>query len=274
MPWHAARTTGADGQAHYAVQDAVFSYAASAGQFARAAGRQGRQASAAPVLVGNPTGDLFLAEAEVATLLRRYYPGAAYLGRPPELATGPATPAELLSRLPGGSGPLASLLHCGCHAEVAASLTESYLVLAGGQKLRVADILGQAQRHDPRSPGFLAVLSACMTDMADKDHDEALTLASALLAAGASGVIGARWPVPDDATAPFMVMFHHFLSNGQPHPADALRAAQLWMLDDNRVVPGDLPEELSSAMALPLTGPYFWAAFTHQGAHTPARPAN
>jgi len=142
-------------------------------------------------------------------------------------------------------------------------------VLAGGQKLRVADILGQAQRHDPRSPGFLAVLSACLTDLADKDHDEALTLASALLAAGASGVVGTRWPVPDDATAPFMVMFHHFLSNGHPHPADALRAAQLWMLDDSRPLLDDLPDDLSSAVVLPLTAPYFWAAFTHQGAHAP-----
>ena len=84
--------------------------------------------------------------------------------------------------------------------------------------------------RDPASPGFLAVLSACTTDLANVDHDEALTLASALLAAGACGVIGARWPVEDSAAAPVMVMFHHFLNNGHPYPAEALRAAQLWML--------------------------------------------
>jgi hypothetical protein len=269
VPWHAARTTGPDGQPHYAVQDAVFSYAASAAQLARAAARTARPPAEAPVLVANPTGDLPRAESEVAELLRRYYPGTAYLGQPTDLATGPATPDEVLSRLPGGSRPLASLLHCGCHADVASPLTESRLVLGEGQSLRIADILAQAQRRDPASPGFLAVLSACMTDLQDTDHDEALTLASALLAAGASGVVGARWPVPDHTTAPLMLMFHHFLNNGHPHPADALREAQLWMLA-GRPLLDHLPEAPAGVTRRRwlLRRPYCWAAFTYQGAHT------
>jgi hypothetical protein len=269
VPWHAARTTGPDDQPHYAVQDAVFSYAASAAQLARAAARMARPPAEAPVLVANPTGDLPLAESEVTELLCRYYPGAAYLGQPTGLATGRATPDEVLSRLPGGSRPLASLLHCGCHADVASPLTESRLVLSGGQSLRIADILAQAQRRDPASPGFLAVLSACMTDLRDADHDEALTLASALLAAGASGVVGARWPVPDHATAPLMLMFHHFLNNGHPHPADALREAQLWMLTGSPLI-DHLPETLAGAIRRRwlLRRPYCWAAFTYQGAST------
>ncbi len=88
-------------------------------------------------------------------------------------------------------------------------------------------------------------MSACTTDLANVDHDEALTLASALLAAGACGVIGARWPVEDSAAAPVMVMFHHFLNNGHPHPAEALRAAQLWMLDGGNEPPAGLPSELA-----------------------------
>jgi CHAT domain len=269
VPWHAARTTGADGQPHYAIQDAVFCYAASAGQFIRAAARPARPPTEAPVLVSNPTGDLKLAESEVAELLRRYYPGAAYLGRPAELATGTATPPDVLSRLPGGSMPLASLLHCGCHAVATSPLTQSHLLLDAHQPLMLSDILGQAQRHDPASPGFMAVLSACMTDLATTDHDEALTLASALLASGASGVVGARWPVHDKATAPLMVMFHHFLNNGYSHPADALRAAQLWMLTPSRPILDDLPEALASAARASgfLMRPYCWAAFTYQGAY-------
>jgi hypothetical protein len=269
VPWHAARTTGPDGQPHYAVQDAVFSYAASATQLAQAAARTARPPAEAPVLVANPTDDLPLAESEVAELLCRYYPGAAYLGQPTGLATGRATPDEVLSRLPGGSRPLASLLHCGCHAHAASPLTESRLVLSEGQPLKIADILAQAQRRDPVSPGFLAVLSACMTDSEGTDHDEALTLASALLAAGASGVVGARWPVSDHATAPLMLMFHHFLNNGHPHPADALREAQLRMLTGSPLI-SHLPEPLASAVmpSRRLRRPYYWAAFTYQGAHT------
>jgi hypothetical protein len=270
VPWHAARTTGPDGQPRYAVQDAVFSYAATAAQFARAASRPARSLTTAPVLVANPTGDLKLAESEVSELRRRFYPTADYLGQPTELATGPATSAAVLSRLPGGSRPLASLLHCGCHATVATPLTESRLLLGGGESLRIADILTQAQAQDPAESGFLGVLSACMTDLANKDHDEALTLASALLAAGASGVIGARWPVRDDATAAFMTMLHHFLANGYPRPADALRAAQLWMLDPARASLDDLPEPLADVSRVRrLKYPYNWAAFTCQGTYAP-----
>jgi CHAT domain-containing protein len=108
-----------------------------------------------------------------------------------------------------------------------------------------------------------------MTDLRDADHDEALTLASALLAAGASGVVGARWPVPDHATAPLMLMFHHFLNNGHPHPADALREAQLWMLTGSPLI-DHLPETLAGAIRRRwlLRRPYCWAAFTYQGAST------
>jgi CHAT domain-containing protein len=105
-----------------------------------------------------------------------------------------------------------------------------------------------------------------MSDLADVDHDEALTLASALLAAGASGVVGARWPADDAATALLMVMFHHFLNNGHGQPADALRAAQAWMLDPARTPLPDLPAELAEvAIDTDLALVQAWAAFTYQG---------
>jgi tetratricopeptide (TPR) repeat protein len=268
VPWHAARRVDEDGRRHYAIEDAVFSYAASAGQFARASRRQGRPWAAAPLLLSDPTNELGWAQLEVAELKHRYYPDADFLGLPTDLADGPGTPDEVLSRLPGGHAPPASLVHCGCHADVAPSLADSHLLLAEGRLLTIAEILVQARRHDPASPGFLAVLSACMTDLAQVDHDEALTLASALLAAGACAVIGARWPAEDSTTAPLMVMFHHFLNNGHPHPADALRAAQLWMLDSARTPLTDLPPGLANAFRLGpfLSAPHAWAAFTCQGA--------
>jgi CHAT domain-containing protein len=192
-----------------------------------------------------------------------------FLGRPEELATGPATPAEVLCRLPGGGAVQASLLHCGCHASVAGSLAASHLVLAGGERLAIAKIVAQAQRGEHgavMAPGFLAVLGACMSDLAHIDHDEALTLSSAFLAAGASGVVGARWPTYDRLTAPLMVMFHHFLGRDQGQPAAALRAAQLWMLDRSRGPLDSLPGALASASRSPhLAETYAWAAFTYQG---------
>jgi hypothetical protein len=268
VPWHAARTPDTDGQPRYAVQDAVFSYAASAGQFARASRLRSRPWSAAPLLLSDPTGELGMARLEVAELMSRYYPDAVFLGLPPGLADGPGRPDEVLSRLPGGSAPPASLVHCGCHADVAPSLAGSHLRLADGQLLSIADILAQASRHDRADAGFLGVLSACLTDLAHVDHDEALTLASALLAAGACAVVGARWPASERVTAPMMVMFHHFLNNGHHRPADALRAAQLWMLDTARVPLDGLPPRLANAAGPGslLAAPHAWAAFTCHGA--------
>jgi CHAT domain-containing protein len=210
-----------------------------------------------------------MAQLEVRELLRRCYQGAVYLGRPQEVAAGPGTAAEVLSRLPGGGAAQASLLHCGCHANVAASMAASHLVLANGERLPIAKILAQAQQREhggATAPGFLAVLSACMSDLARSDHDEALTLASALLAAGASGVVGARWPVEDRVAAPLMVMVHHFLNHHHSEPAAALRAAQLWMLDPSRSVLGNLPDALASASRRSrLAATHAWAAFTYQG---------
>jgi CHAT domain-containing protein len=107
----------------------------------------------------------------------------------------------------------------------------------------------------------------CLSSVADTDQDEALTLASAFLAAGASGVIGALWPVADAPTALLLVMFHHYLKAGPHHPADALRAAQLWMLDPVRRSLGGLSAPLADEVAdVALAEVPAWAGFAYQGA--------
>jgi hypothetical protein len=270
VPWHAARTKDPQGNWHYAIADAVFSYAASARQLLSASRRRRPSWEHLPVLVANPSGDLPMAGAEAREIRRRYYPGALLLGRPKDIAAGRGTAQDVLARLPGGLADGATLLHLGCHAQVAGSLAESCLLLAGDERLTIARIVAQAQGRDTRAPGFLAVLGACMSDLADVEHDEALTLASGLLAGGASGVIGARWRTSDLPTATLMVMFHHFLNEadraGNRKPADALRLAQQWMLDANRAALPGLPALLADGSALPeLPEPHSWAAFTYQG---------
>jgi CHAT domain-containing protein len=93
-----------------------------------------------------------------------------------------------------------------------------------------------------------------------------LTLATAFLAAGAVGVVGARWEVADLPTAIFMIMFHHHLNSGYPDPATALRAAQLWMLDPGHRLPAGVDERLAHEESLlDLAEADMWAAFTYQG---------
>ena len=114
--------------------------------------------------------------------------------------------------------------------------------------------------------GGLVVLASCLTDVAEADYDEALTVATAFLSAGATGVVGARWSVEDGHTALFMAVFHRYLNGGYRHPAQALRSAQLWMPDPGRAVPPGVPEVVRGVTAPPdLADPVAWAGFAYQG---------
>jgi CHAT domain-containing protein len=116
------------------------------------------------------------------------------------------------------------------------------------------------------------VLASCLTDLTERDFDEALTLATAFLSAGATGVVAARWEVEVKVTALFMNMFHRHLNGRFPQPARALREAQAWMLNPDREVPGEWPKALRDEAAMAgrpggadLAAPRAWAAFTYQG---------
>ncbi len=143
------------------------------------------------------------------------------------------------------------------------------------RRLAVGTILRQSLRRRPGDAGGTIVLTTCVSDLTDRDHDEVLTLATALLAAGNARVIGSRWEVLELRTSILVFMFHYFLDRLAGHAVDALRAAQLWMLDPDREIPAVMPvllaDEIRRAAApeniheLDLAGVYSWAAFTHHG---------
>jgi CHAT domain-containing protein len=56
-------------------------------------------------------------------------------------------------------------------------------------------------------------------------------------------VIGSLWPVSSAHTARMMIVFHHHLRTQEP--AEALRSAQLWMLDQDVAVNSYLPKSLT-----------------------------
>jgi CHAT domain-containing protein len=81
-------------------------------------------------------------------------------------------------------------------------------------------------------------------------------------------VVGSRWGVDDLSTAVMMFAFHHFLARVGQQPADALRSAQLWMLDHERAELPDMPEAMLGDVAggdLDLTDIAAWGAFCHHG---------
>ncbi|MFJ6782580.1 CHAT domain-containing protein [Streptomyces yangpuensis] len=265
VPWHAARLPA--GAAHERLcQVAVISYAASGGQFLRTAGLAPRDPVAAPVLVADPTMSLGFADMEITALRDAFYPHARMCGALYGEELPPGTPDAVLGFLADGT----SLLHVVSHGSAGVRPTVSALDLAADAHctpapLTVTRLLDRGRRRNG-DDGPLVVLSACQTDLSRRDHDEALTLATAFAAAGARDVVGSRWLAQDSASALLMAVFHHHLVVGRLSPVDALRAAQLWMLDPHRENPGSLRGDLLREMGQPgLERTALWAAFIHQG---------
>jgi hypothetical protein len=63
-----------------------------------------------------------------------------------------------------------------------------------------------------------------------------------------------------------MFMFHHLLVTGDHSPRDALRLAQLWMLEPDRTPPPEMPQALAQfARGAALADVTAWAGLVHQG---------
>lgn len=264
VPWHAARPDVGDRSV--LATRAVVSTVPSARLIEQALDRPSTGKEAA-LIVGNPTGDLRSAGAEAHAVHDAFQPAATYLGRAPaggQRATGgEGSIAEVLAWLdahPAG----AALLHLACHAvaDIADPL-RSRLRLADGP-LAIGDLL--AHRPTGRIPLDRVVLSACATNVSGDDHDEAFSLATTFLAAGARTVFGSMWTVPDAYTSRLVFMVHHYLHVDGCRPADALHRAQRWALDPDRIAPATMPAQLVAARsALAPDDPVAWAGFVHLG---------
>jgi len=270
LPWPAARLHNG----RFACVDMALSTAASARQFLDVAARSMLPLGLEQVLVADPLGELPFAVDEVLALHGSLYPDAVVLGDfatvesaaedDLEFPDGSGTPTEILGRLPGVSSLGASMLHLGCHAYTAGTAEASHLALT--EQLTIRAVLEHGAGRAFAAPGPLVILSTCVSDLTVHDYDEALTLATAFLAAGAVAVVGSRWPVDDRRTATMMFAFHHFLARTDQRPADALRSAQLWMLDPERAELPDMPEAmLGDLTEIDLTDIMVWGAFSHHG---------
>lgn len=261
----------------------VLSYAASGREFMRSAGRDRLPADRGQALVCVPGWDLDGAEDEVLALADTYYPDAALYGTlmtrelspvPPE-----GTPGEVLDLLGAGDNGCVALVHLACHGVAGPDPATSALELGWPQdtepeagRLTVTALLDTPPGRTGEAGGPLVVLSACETDLSTRDHDEALTLTTALAHRLAADVVGSRWTAPDVASAVLMTVFHDRLASGLA-PPDALRAAQRWMLAPSGrrdAVRGLTPELSRAAAELDLSVPFAWAAFIHQGNPGPA----
>ncbi|SFW92107.1 CHAT domain-containing protein [Amycolatopsis australiensis] len=270
VPWHAAwRPIG--GRDRYLVQDATISYAPSGRLFCEAVERP-EILSHNAVLVGNPGRNLLAGAVEAKAIRDACYEQGVFLGgtgQAPRRWTpspdGRGTPEEILERL---RSPL-RVLHLACHA--VANVREplrSSIELAGAPRsdLSAAELL----ELSPTRPLELSVvvLAGCTTHVTGVDYDEALSLSTTFLAIGARTVVGSLWLVPAGwATAHMMFLFHHNLCHQRLPPAEALRKAQIGMLESEPRALRSMPEELKE-LRRSDAGEFaieHWAGFTHQG---------
>jgi CHAT domain-containing protein len=180
--------------------------------------------------------------------------------------------------------PHDGVVHFACHAEVKPRAPlNSAILLPNGEALTVSDLLGATL---PRLR--LAVLSACETGVADPETpDEAVSLATALLANGTQGVISTLWPVEDLSTTLMMARFYWNWRTVGTRPSVALRHAQRWQAQTadaqkiafvhdlartgllSRDDADDLTEDLSASNRSlnenRYAAPYFWSGFVFSG---------
>jgi CHAT domain-containing protein len=230
----------------YALDEALITYAPSAAAH-RASRRRAAAANSGSVLVVAPdhAGDLPHTRDE-AELVRRSLPAGRVLAG--GAASLPAVEAAL---------PDHQVLHFACHGRYAPfAPLDSGLVLAGAEALTLRRLLAL------RLPEVrLTVLSACQTAVPSVDViDEALGLPVGLLVAGAAGVIGTSWLIPDVGAMLVTARFYTTWTSGDGNAPAALRAAQQWVRDSTNADLRDAFPQLYESLALPPGTEAFWAA--------------
>jgi CHAT domain-containing protein len=186
-------------------------------------------------IVGDPDGSLPGARAEASAV-------QALLGTASRSVIGGDAKLEALR----AAAPEARVLHLATHGVLdAARPGESYLLMADGERLTVADAmtLGLA-RND------LVVLSACESGLGG-DGLEYATIARAFAHAGARSVVATLWSVNDEASTLLMRRFYRALRSGD-NVLTALTRAQRALLSG---------AEGEGA----FTAPGFWAAYVSIG---------
>ncbi|MEG3863108.1 CHAT domain-containing protein [Microcoleus sp. herbarium12] len=139
------------------------------------------------------------------------------------------------------------IVHLATHGQFSSNATDTFIV-TWDRKVNVKDFdrLLRAGTGDNQQPIELLVLSACAT--AAGDNRAALGLAGAAIRSGARSTAATLWQVNDESTAIFMTEFYKQLASTKSSKAEALRNAQLSLLQNRD-----------------YQNPYFWAPFVLVG---------
>jgi CHAT domain-containing protein/tetratricopeptide (TPR) repeat protein len=260
LPMHAAWREVA-GRKRYLAEDYTVSHAPSGYALEVSLRRVEVTSPVRALLAINPTCDLVYAQAEGDAL-------EALLGA----ACQPLRQAAATLSAIREAAPNHTHLHFCCHGfNNWSDPMKSGLVLAGGQKLTLAEVLGTFDLSRAR----LVTLSACETGLTDihRMPDEHVGLPAGFLQAGAAAVISALWRVDDLATMLLMERFYRLHISEDETPATALRNAQRWLRD---VTNRELAQYLQIFQSARSDGPHqsykmAWDRFAEHARTEPAR---
>lgn len=136
-----------------------------------------------------------------------------------------------------------NVLHLATHGKFGATVEETYLQTWDGRLTvdNLRTVLSQRSLQQQTAVELL-VLSACET--AEGNNRAALGMAGLAVRSGARSTLATLWAVNDDSTAQFMTQFYQQLAQPQVGKAEAVRNAQLALLQTKS-----------------FNHPYFWAPF-------------
>ena len=134
------------------------------------------------------------------------------------------------------------VVHLATHGKFSSNAEETF-ILTWDDRINI-DELSLLLRGDSKKlrPIDLLVLSACET--ATGDRLAALGLAGIAVRAGARSTVASLWAVSDEATVSLMTSFYRELAQGNVTKAEALRRAQLSVLNQEK-----------------FSHPFYWSAF-------------
>ncbi|MEQ8975461.1 MAG: CHAT domain-containing protein [Coleofasciculus sp. C1-SOL-03] len=139
------------------------------------------------------------------------------------------------------------VVHLATHGQFSSDAEDTF-ILAWDDRVNVKELgeVLQVREERERQPIELLVLSACQTAAGDKRA--ALGIAGVAVRSGARSTLATLWSVDDQSTAMLMVKFYQELAQANVTKAEALRQAQLALLQQSR-----------------FRHPYYWSPFVLLG---------
>jgi CHAT domain-containing protein len=125
------------------------------------------------------------------------------------------------------------VIHLATHGQFSSNIEDTF-ILTWNDRIDIAELTNLLETTDPiqSRPIELLVLSACET--ARGDERATLGLAGVAVRAGARSTLATSWLVDDETTAALMSQFYEQLADANLTKAEALRRAQLLILQDSQ----------------------------------------